>query len=265
MYKLMAIDIDDTLLNDKLQITPGTRQAIAAAMEQGVTVTLATGRMYASARKIAGQIALNVPLITYQGALVKNLTEVWYERYVPSEAAEKIYRYAVEHQLHLHVFWNDQVYTPEDNEKVRAYTRLADVPYTVEPRFSTLLDKPFPKMIMIDLPQKLDEVAAELKPLLGDEVHITKSKPHYLEFTHREGTKGHALRHVAEMLHCDMSQVIAVGDSWNDRDMIEAAGLGVAMGNAVDQLKELADYVTFSNNEDGVRHVIEKFILKRVI
>ena len=78
---------------------------------------------------------------------------------------------------------------------------------------------------------------------------------------HKEGTKGHALQYLAEHIGCTMEQTIAIGDAWNDREMIQAAGLGVAMGNAVPALKELADYVTLSNNEDGVKHVIEKFVL----
>jgi len=263
MYKLIAMDIDDTLLNDRLEVTPGTREAIFAAMEMGVTVTLATGRMYASARNIAAQIGLNVPIITYQGALVKNSLDgkVWYERYLPSEAAAKVYEYAVRRGLHVQLYWNDALFAMEDNEKLREYAALSRVPYVIERDLAKLLDKPLPKMIVIDEPAKLDEVAIELKSELGDEVHITKSKPHYLEFLHREGTKGDALRHLAAELDCSLSQVIAIGDSWNDIEMIRTAGLGVAMGNAVPQLKEVADYVTLSNNEEGVRHVIEKFVL----
>jgi hydroxymethylpyrimidine pyrophosphatase-like HAD family hydrolase len=93
-------------------------------------------------------------------------------------------------------------------------------------------------------------------------VTLATGKPEYLEVLHLEGTKGCAIHFLAGYFGIDMSQVIAVGDSWNDHDMIEMAGLGVAMGNAVASLKEKADYVTLTNNDDGVAHVIEKFILK---
>ncbi|MNR55151.1 putative phosphatase [compost metagenome] len=92
-------------------------------------------------------------------------------------------------------------------------------------------------------------------------MHITKSKPYFLEFMHKEGTKGAALTFLADHFGCDLSETIAIGDSWNDHEMLEAAGLGVAMGNAIAPLKELADYVTASNNDDGVKEVIEKFVL----
>lgn len=266
MYKMLAIDIDDTLINDEKQITEGTRQALAAAMSRGVIVTLATGRMYASARQLAEQLALNVPLITYQGSLVKNAIDgrVLYERTVPAEAARSIFEYCANHGLHLQTYVDDVLYVKESNEKAEAYAALSKISFTVCPDFEKLVSMPSTKLLIIDDPKVLDRVAAELRELVGGRVHITKSKPHFLEIVHAEGTKGHALSHLAEHFGLDLSQVIAIGDSWNDHEMLEAAGLGVAMGNAVDSLKEIADYVTLSNNEDGVKHVVEKFVLHTV-
>jgi Cof subfamily protein (haloacid dehalogenase superfamily) len=264
MYKLIAIDVDDTLLTDNLTVTEGTKRAMEAAIAQGVTVTLATGRMFASAQKIAKQIELNVPIITYQGALVKTLLDgqVLYERNVPVDAAKELHAYVEANGLHLQLYVNDELYGTEDNDKIKAYSKLSNIPYKIEPDFNKLLDFPMNKMLIIDDPAKLDIIAEELKLLIGDRVHITKSKAHYLEFMHKEGTKGHALRFMAEHLGCSMDQTIALGDAWNDNEMILAAGLGVAMGNAIQSLKDIADYVTLSNNEEGVRHVIEKFVLE---
>lgn len=263
MYKMIAIDIDDTLINDKKQITAGTRQALAEAVSQGVIVTLATGRMYASAKQLAAQLALNVPLITYQGSLVKTSIDeqVLYERYVPQEAARFIYDYCLRTGLHLQLYHNDILYVRESNDKAEEYARLSKIPYTVEPDFESLIGKPNTKLLMIDQPDKLDAVAVELRGAVGQQVHITKSKPHFLEVVHKEGTKGDAIRFLAEHFGLELEQIMAIGDSWNDREMLEAAGLGVAMGNAVDALKEIADYVTLSNNEDGVKHAVEKFVL----
>ncbi|EPY08437.1 Cof-like hydrolase [Paenibacillus alvei TS-15] len=265
MYKLIAIDVDDTLINDDKQVTPGTKRALELAVQQGVTVTLATGRMYASAHNIALQTGLNVPLITYQGSLVKNVMdgEVLYERAVPRDAALKLLHYCNEHNIHLQLYIDDKLYAREENQKLIDYANLSNIPYFIEPDFDRLLASPSTKMLMIDEPERLDRVAEELKELLGSEVHITKSKPHFLEVTHYEGTKGSALRHLAKHFGCSLEETIGIGDSWNDHDLIETAGLGVAMGNAVDSLKTIADYVTESNNDEGVRHVIEKFILNR--
>lgn len=266
MYKLLAIDIDDTLLNDDMQITEPTRKALEQAIQQGVTVTLATGRMYASAKQIAKQLELDVPIITYQGALVKTLIEgqVIYERTVPSAAAAQVFQFCEQRGLHLQVYTDDILYAKQENEKVKAYASLTNVPYTIEPNFETLIDRPFAKMLIYDEPEVLDELIPELRSLLGDQAHITKSKPNFLEVMHPEGTKGHALHALARHYRCDISETIGVGDSWNDQELIRMAGLGVAMGNAIDSLKQIADYVTRTNNEDGVKHVIDKFILERV-
>lgn len=262
-YKLIAIDVDDTLLNDKIEVTPRTKQALKQAIEAGVTVTLATGRMFASAQKIAQQIELNVPIITYQGSIIKTLLDgrILYERYVPEEAAVKLYEYCEAKGLHLQLYVDDVLYAKEDNKRIQGYSRLSNIPYVIESDFAALVRKPQMKMLIIDEPEVLDAAAEELKPLIGDIAHITKSKPHYLEIMHKEGTKGHALQFLASHIGCGMEQVIAIGDSWNDHEMLEVAGLGVAMENSVQPLKEIADYITASNNEDGVALVVEKFVL----
>ncbi|MEX2462314.1 MAG: Cof-type HAD-IIB family hydrolase [Paenibacillaceae bacterium] len=262
-YKMIAIDVDDTLLNDEMQITEATKIAIAAARDQGVLVTLATGRMFASAQKIAKKLGFNVPIITYQGSLVKNLFDekVLYERSVPLKAAQFLYNYAEKNNLHIQVYHEDKLYVKEDNQRIKDYAALSNIPYIVAEDFNAFLKKPLTKMLYIDDPDKLDGIAIDLQKQLGSLVHITKSKAHFLEFLHPEGTKGHAVKSLAAHYGYDMAQVIAIGDSWNDHEMLEVAGLGVAMSNAVESLKQVADYVTLSNNEDGVKHVIDTFIL----
>jgi Cof subfamily protein (haloacid dehalogenase superfamily) len=265
-YKMIAIDVDDTLLNDKMQISEATRIAIAAARDQGVLVTLATGRMFASAQKIAKQLGFNVPIITYQGSLVKNLFDekVLYERSVPLEAVQFLYDYAEKKDLHIQVYNEDKLYVKIDNQRIKDYAAMSNIPYIVAEDFNAFLYKPLTKILYIDDPDRLDVIAMDLQKQIGSLVHITKSKAHFLEFLHPEGTKGHAVKSLAAHYGYDLSEVIAIGDSWNDHEMLEVAGLGVAMNNAVDSLKQVADYITLSNNEDGVKHVIDKFILKLI-
>lgn len=263
MYKLVAIDLDDTLLNDDMEVSEATKATLAEAVARGVIITLATGRMYASAAKIAEQLHLNVPLITYQGALVKNSLDgqVLYERYVPSDIALWIYNYCSENGLHLQGYVNDQLYVKEENELVLNYARLSNIPYIVEPNFSSILTQPQTKMLIIDEPEKLDRLGEYFRSVIGSQAHITKSKPNFLEIMHPEGTKGSALRFLAAHYGCKLDETIAIGDSWNDHDMVEIAGLGVAMENAVEPLKQIADFITTSNNDDGVKLVINQFIL----
>ncbi len=263
MYKLVAIDIDDTLITDDKRITPATAAAIRQATEQGVHVTLATGRMFASAKEIAKQLELNVPIITYQGSLIKTAIDeqVLYERHVPQDIAAAVFQYCEDNELHIQAYHNDQLFAKTVNKKLLDYCALSDVPYHIEPEIAKLAALPLNKIIIIEDPQVLDRIKPELERRFGGRVHLTKSKPNFLEFLHPEGTKGQALKVLAEQFDCPLEQTIAIGDSWNDIDLLQTAGLGVAMANAVPALKEAADYVTLSNNEEGVKHVFEKYIL----
>jgi len=265
-YRLIATDIDDTLLTDDLIITEGTKAALAEAVQQGCVVTLATGRMHSSAKQIAGQLELNVPIITYQGALIKNLLddEVLYERLVPEDAALMIVEFVKERGLHLQGYVDDRLLSMEENEKIRKYAELTKVPYEVEGDFYAVAKKGSAKLLIIDEPEVLDALTPQLRAVVGERVHITKSKPNYLEIVHPEASKGNALLHLAAHYGIPREATIGIGDSWNDRELVQTAGLGVAMANAVDALKEIADYITLSNNDEGVRAVVEKFILGRV-
>lgn len=263
MYKLVAIDLDGTLLTDELTISPKTITAIQQAAAAGTIVTIATGRMFASAKLIAEQLDINVPLITYQGALIKDVheKEVIYERYISPQIAQTLVEISRERNIHLQVYQDDMLYGAEDNEKLRTYAEKVNVPYKVEPDLAKLAQKGMTKLLFIEDPLMLDELQAELETLFGDKAHIAKSKKHYLEITHPEANKGSALLALADKLGIAQSEIIGIGDNHNDFELVAKAGLGVAMGNAVQEVKDIADYTTCSNNEEGVLHVLEKFVL----
>ncbi len=264
MYKMIAIDLDGTLLTDELAVTKDTATAIRKAAELGVVVTIATGRMYPSAQRIALELGLEAPMITYQGAVIRSATseEVLRERMVSYEIAQKCIHLAAEKQMHIQVYQDNVLYSAVDNEQVKAYSKEVGIGYTVEPDLLGLAKKGFTKLLFIDEPEALAPVQEELQTVLGDAACIEKSKKRYLEVTHPDANKGSALAFLAEELGIDRSEVIGIGDNFNDMDLVKAAGFGVAMGNAVDELKEIADYTSLSNNEEGVLHVLNKFILE---
>lgn len=265
MYKLVALDMDGTLLKDDLTIAEGTIDAIQRAAAQGTIITIATGRMFASAKQFAKQLKIDVPLITYQGALIQDLqTEaVLYERSLSEDIGHSLIEIAEERDLHLQVYQDDLLYGAVDNEKLRVYAEKVKVPYTVDPDLRTRATKGFTKAIYIGDPDYLEGMQDEMKALFGSRAHITKSTPYFLEVTHPEANKGAALRELANHLNIPLSQTIGVGDNFNDTELLEVAGLGVAMGNAVEPLKQNADFITLTNNEEGVKHVLEKFILNQ--
>lgn len=265
MYKLIAVDLDGTLLTDNLEVAPETVEAVQQAVKAGTIVTIATGRMLASAKQFAKQLEIDVPIIAYQGATIQDLytEEILYERLISPEISKKVIEFAKENNVHLQVYKNDQLYGPVENDILVTYAEKTKVSYFVEPDLFKLAEDGLTKAIFVDEPHVLAPLQEELANLLGETAHITKSTPRFLEVTHPEANKGHALSHLAQSLGIDPSQTIGIGDNFNDKELITTAGLGVAMENAVDELKNLADYTTLSNNDQGVKHVIEKFVLKK--
>ncbi|MHB8170244.1 MAG: Cof-type HAD-IIB family hydrolase [Thermincolia bacterium] len=264
MYKLIAIDMDDTLLDSKTRISPRVSAAIKQAREKGVMVTLATGRMFSSALPFAQELELDLPLITYQGALVKNSLsgEVLYYRPVPADIARDLVQVARQWGIHVNIYINDILYMENLSAEGQAYSDLARIePVIVADLLELLQDEPT-KVLMIATEETLDKLAEELQPRFAGRIHITKSKPYYLEFIHPLATKGFALEHLANYYRMEREEVMAIGDSYNDLDMIEFAGLGVVMGNAREEIKAIADYIAPDNDSDGVAQVIEDLVLK---
>lgn len=263
--KLVAIDLDDTLLNSGLRIADECLQAIREVQARNILVTLATGRMYRSALPYAREINADLPLITYQGALVKNSRseEVLYHRPVAEDKAVEIMKYFRQARVHFHTYLEDELCLESMSEEGRMYANLAGVAPRLVPDLLEAVrhNEPMKIMAVTDNEKALLDMELELKSRYGGQLNITRSKPYFLEVMDRTANKGDALRVVAEHYHIDRKEVLAVGDSYNDLAMIEWAGVGVAMGNARDVVKDAADYVTATNEESGVAEALRRFVL----
>lgn len=265
--KLVALDLDDTLLTDSLEIPAATRSVLEAVQAQGTLITLATGRMYRSALRYALELEMDVPLITYQGALVKHAVsgEVLYYKPVPGEASRQVAAYVRGQGLHYQCYYNDELYMESLTPEGRDYAELVGVEPIIEPdlirRLGTELDTTKLIIVNYDVPS-LIEMEKELKRRFGSAVHITRSKPYYVEILNPAATKGMALQAVAAHYGLERHEVMAIGDSYNDIEMIAWAGIGVAVDNAHAQVKAAADYVTVSNQEEGVARALERFVLR---
>ena len=263
-YRLLAVDLDDTFLNKELQVSPRVQLAVIEALKKGIIVTLATGRMYRSAKKYAFSFLGDIPLITYNGALIKysrSEREIYHQP-VPGELALTIYR-RVKGHFHLNVYQDDELLVEEDNQYIRDYSRIAGVPFRVVNNIEELLNKKAPtKLLAVGDPSALDQLWEETNGEFRGVLHITKSKPHYLEFLAAGVNKGEALKILAQHLGVSLKETVAVGDSYNDLEMLETAGLGVAVGNALPEVKRRADLVVPANDEDGIAYLINEIILK---
>lgn len=262
--RLIATDLDDTLLDHQCCISPRAREAFRRAQEKDIYVTIATGRMYRSALPFALELGIDVPLITYQGALVKTSVtqEVLYHRPVPGNLAGEVIRAGEKEGLTVNLYVNDRLYVNNDTPAARAYAGMARVPMTPVKDLLSFLNHDDPtKILMIGDEKKLDDLWIQMEEKFGDTLYITKSKPQFLEFTHPQATKGQGLMAVADLLGIKKEEILALGDSYNDLELFRHAGFAVAMDNARDDIKREADYVTCSNNDDGVAEAIEKLVL----
>jgi len=260
--KLIAIDLDDTLLRTDLTISARAKNAIMSAAQKGISITLATGRMYASALPFAQELNLNLPLITYQGALVKYADgRLVYHKPLPQQLARELVRFILPYGYHLNVYMNDELYMDKDSPEGRRYVNTSKVPVHLEENLVDNINVDPSKLLIIAEEPQLDVLACEVRNAFGDIVNITKSKPYFLEIGHVEASKGLALRDLAESLGYCAGEVMAIGDSWNDFDMLEYAGFSVAMENSMPEIKKIAKYVTLNNDDDGVAEAIERWAL----
>ena len=261
--KLIAIDIDDTLITDELVITQSCQEAIASARAKGVRVVLATGRMLSSALPYALQLGLTDPLICYNGGLIQSPTEdePLFHHPVPLDLASDIVVTGERAGLHVNIYLDDRMYIKEFNEYTRFYMSVGGIEAYPVGELSAFMDRPPTKVLYVSEPRIIAEWQDELKERYQGQVEVYISKPQYLEFTALGISKGSAIKELAEMYGLKLEQVMAIGDSFNDIPMLEYAGVGVAVANAPPEVQAKADYVTLSNEEDGVAEAIRRFVL----
>lgn len=263
--RLVAMDLDDTLLRNDWTISPRVVKAIQKARAQGVKVTIATGRMPISTRPYAKQLELDVPVITYHGAMIQQAIsgDIIFRRVIPSPIASEIIEDVLGRGIYSQIYLKDRVITQTCNEWSEEYARIASVRIEEANLTRLLSQEPegVEKILCIAGEADLDQLIPILGHRYGKKVHITKSKPHFLEITESSVNKGVALAALADRFGIQQQEVMAIGDSFNDLEMIRYAGIGVAMGNARPEIKAQADIVTVTNEEDGVAEAIERFVL----
>lgn len=241
--KLVALDMDGTLLNDQGEVSEGNRSAIKDAIDQGVHVILSTGRSIITSHEYVKALELTSYHITVNGS------EIWDEkgdlvhrREVPIDHIQWMYDLAQQHQTKFWATATDRVWRREMPEDIENHSWL---------KFG------------FEIPE--DKIRSVILEHLESRAHlfeISNSSPVNIEVNAKGVNKANGIEKVCGRLGLPMSQVMAVGDSMNDLAMIEAASIGVAMGNAQDFVKNKADWVTLTNNEDGVAHAIRTWVLR---
>ncbi|GKU82878.1 Cof-type HAD-IIB family hydrolase [Niallia sp. NCCP-28] len=267
-YKMIVLDMDDTLLRDDHTISNATKQALLEAQELGVKVVLASGRPTYAMVEIAEELKLNDYgsfILSFNGAKITNCQtkEELFSSTLPIETVQKLYDISKRENVWIHTYVDNTIVTEENNPFTEIEAQITGLPIDTVADFKEAISKPVVKVLMVQEESHLKKTEALLQVELQNQLSVMRSKPYFLEFTERGVTKGTSLAFLIEKLGIKREEVIAMGDSYNDLAMIEFAGLGVAMGNAPDDIKKIADYTTDTNNNDGVAKVVEQFILNK--
>jgi Cof subfamily protein (haloacid dehalogenase superfamily) len=266
--KLVALDLDGTLFGDDLVISTRVREAIRDAQAAGVTVVIATGRMFRSARKIAADLEIYGPIICYQGAMVADTRtgEVLLHRTIPLDLALSVVDETKRLGLHLNLYMHDELYVEARNPQAEFYAKInLGLPMNEVGDLRNWLsgqkgNEPTKLVIVTDAPQT-DETLAYFSERYGKSLQVTKSHARFTEFTNKLSSKGDALRFLAERLGIDHESVMAIGDGLNDLSMIAWAGLGVAMDACPLPLREAARVICPPLAEDGAALAIRDYVL----
>lgn len=269
-YKLICIDMDGTLLNNKHEVTDENKEAIKKASQMGIKIAITTGRIFCSAKHYSDIIGISTPIIASNGAYIreKDRDEVIYSNTIPNDLVIEIYNIIHKHGLKLsfntcntlissyeipenHAYRVMNKVVPDDNKVTFVVYKSID---DILPKYENQILKGI--VIEKDNTEALFKAKEELKEKFGDKLHVVSSDLYNIEIMLDTSTKGNAVKTLAEKFGFTSDEVICIGDSENDISMLKYAGMGVAMGNALDIVKEIADYVTEDNENSGVGKAI---------
>ena len=260
--KLIAIDLDGTLVHDATRIPERNLQAVQKVLDRGITVAIATGRMHESAVTFVSRLGLHgMPIISYNGAMVRRpeAAEPMLHVPVPPDLAAEIVAHGVAERYHLNYFLNDILYlTHMDHWGWLYYRRTGNLPHPVGDLRQFAGESPT-KILIAAQPDEIARLLPEKQAQFGDRLYVTRSMPEYLEFLNKEASKGAALQWLANHLGVTRDQVMALGDMHNDLPMIEWAGVGVAMPRSEEAVRQAADFVP-EDEVEGVAEAFERYL-----
>lgn len=263
MYRLLTIDLDGTLLTPQHIITPRTYAALHTAVTAGMKIVIATGQKMDVLRAVCADLPLNAPQIIYNGAIIADIQSgtILYEQLVPTEHILTTLAIMRSTGLYCVYHTHTHVYADEGTPNIRNWYRPPALPAVEIQDVKSLYPQPCIKLVGVGEPATLREKRLELERRLSGQLYVTQASHDLLEFLHPSVSKKNALAIITQILGIAPEEVVAFGDNHNDIEMLRFAGLGVAMGNAHDEVKTAADYVTLRNSEEGVAIAIEEKVL----
>lgn len=259
-YKMIAIDLDFTLLDSHGNIPERTAKAIHAAKDAGIRVVICTGRTIKGMRRFHDVLSLDTLMITSGGAEVYDAEgQIIFGYPVEPKLVKQVLAFAREYGVHAQVYVGGELAYHSKNSYAEKYEQSYGFPGIEIPDIYDRDDLLTPKILFMSEPETILAMQREAETRFP-QLAVKRSKPEFLEFVHPDVSKGEAMKFVADHYGIDLKDVVAVGDSEIDISMIEAAGLGVAVANASDETKAAADMVCASNDDAGVADVIDQIL-----
>lgn len=266
MYKAVFLDMDGTLLRTDHSVSEPTKKTIKKILDKGIPVVLVSARPLDAMLPIAREIGvLGHPLVSLNGGYIVEGEKPVFQAVIDPETTTRVTDKTRPFKVTIAYYLQREWFAEVNDSWIQHEQKIMDVKIKVGPfpdlirDWSTRKTGPNKMMVMSD-PATISVAEQHLKSVFGHSLNIYTSKPTYLEIMDPRASKSNALRFLIERMNIDRTEIIAIGDNFNDREMIQFAGMGVAMGNAPDEIKEVADYVTDTNNNDGVQKALEKLI-----
>jgi Cof subfamily protein (haloacid dehalogenase superfamily) len=267
--RLIALDIDGTIIGDDHAIAERTIRAVRAALNRDVAVSLVTGRMVSSAMRFATELGLTGPIVGYQGGLIRamplpesrRLGKLLLHTPLPAAAARDILGWARAHGLDPHVNHLERFILRADDPKADDYSAFMGARAELVPDLLEAIDHPVTKVLAVGEPPIPTEVAPQARAEFAGRADVTISHPRFLEFVAPGVSKGRAIRWLARRLRIPLAATLAIGDQWNDLEMIAEVGHGTAMPSAPAEVRAAARYRAAPLEEDGAARMIEDLVL----
>ena len=266
-YKIIVLDLDDTLLKSSGEISENNKKALKMAQEKGIKVILASGRPTFAMKSLANELELNKYggyILSFNGSQIidcKN-NNVLFEVALEKQQIAELYEISLNNNVFIHTYIGDEIVTPKNNEYTEIEKQITGMPIKVCENFIDILPEKCSKVILLEEPSYLKELEKNLMSFTNEKMTMSITKPFFLEFMNKEVDKGKSLLKLCDILNINREEVIAMGDSYNDISMLKVAGVSIAMENAVKEVKEIANFITETNENDGVAKAIEKYLGK---
>ncbi len=264
-YKMLVLDMDDTLLTDDHKISAENKNMLLKAQEKGVYVVLASGRPTPAMTRFAKELQLDVYnsyMLSYNGAVITAVKEdeIIFEQSLTQQQIHDLHDYSLKSNTHIITYIDGKIVSETESEYINVEVTITEMEHNKVESFKKAVYTSAVKCILLQEPSYLKKIEKDLKNEMPH-LSVALSKPFFLEVVPNGIDKAASLKILAEKLNIHQSEIIAVGNAGNDLSMVEYAGLGVWVDNVTPELRDRADVIVASNNNHGVAEVVRRFIL----